>query len=258
MTLITEEYKTDEFRAFVKDLIRNDIREMVRSEVVSLSRELPKTTLEAVVLQQLLDNVKKQGDAITGLKEELRDTREEMDRRFEQVDHRFEQVDRRFEQVDRRFEQVDHRFEQVDHRFDAMDQNFADLKSWVGTVVGGFQNRAGANLEEMVAGTLRLALNRKDIRSDSIKLRKKFVDADGVIGLKGRRYETDVLAEGDSLLVFEVKSLCDLEMAERFADKVELVRHLHPDKEVDGALIALEPRQKVLDYCAKKQIAVVS
>jgi hypothetical protein len=138
-----------------------------------------------------------------------------------------------------------------------MDQSFADLKSWVGTVVGGFQNRAGKNLEEMVAGTLRLALGRKDIRSDSIRLRKKFVDTDGVIGLKGRRYETDILAEGNSLLVFEVKSLCDLEMAERFADKVELVKYLHPDRDVGGALIALEPDPEVVDYCREKQIAVV-
>ncbi len=222
MSLRVEDYKTEEFVSFIRGL--------VRTELVSLSHEIPKTTLEAVVLQQLLDNVKKQGDAIVGLKEELGDTREKMDQRFEQVDQ----------------------------RFDTIDQNFVDLKSWVGTVVGGFQNRAGKNLEFMVAGTLRLALKRKDIRPDSIKLRKKFLDTDGVIGLKGRRYETDILAEGDSLLVFEVKSLCDLEMAERFADKVDLVRHLRPDSEVSGALIALEPDPEVLDYCAGKQIAVVS
>ncbi len=54
MSLITEEYETDEFKVFLKDLIRNDIREMVRTELVSLSRELPKTTLEAVVCNNCL------------------------------------------------------------------------------------------------------------------------------------------------------------------------------------------------------------
>jgi hypothetical protein len=63
MPLITEDYKTDEFKSFLKELIRSDIREMVRTEIVSLSREVPKTTLEAVILQQLLDSVKKQGEA---------------------------------------------------------------------------------------------------------------------------------------------------------------------------------------------------
>jgi len=50
-----ENYKNDEFAAFIKELIRNDIREMV-----SLSRDLPKTTLEAVILQYMIDKMKKQ------------------------------------------------------------------------------------------------------------------------------------------------------------------------------------------------------
>ncbi len=59
-------------------------------------------------------------------------------------------------------------------------------------------------------------------------------------------------------MVFEVKSYCDMEMAERFADKVGLVRHLHPDKRVDAALIVLEPFPEVLNFCRENQIAVVS
>jgi len=60
-----ENYKNDEFAAFIKELIRkelirNDIREMVRTEIVSLSRDLPPTTLEAVILQQMIDKMKKQ------------------------------------------------------------------------------------------------------------------------------------------------------------------------------------------------------
>ena len=222
MSLRTEDYRSEEFAGFM--------REMIRTELVSLSRELPKTTLEAVILQQLLDNVKDHGNAIIGLTEELADTRKEMNERFGQVDQRFEQV----------------------------DQKFDDLKSWVGTVVGRFQNRGGKNLETMTAGTLRLALKRKDIDPESIRLRQKIRDTDGIIGLKGRRYEVDIFAEGDSLLVFEVKSYCDLEMGERFADKVGLVRHLYPDKRVDGALIVLEPFPELLNFCRENQIAVVS
>jgi hypothetical protein len=57
-----ENYKNDEFAAFIKELIRNelirnDIREMIRTEIVSLSRDLPKTTLEAVILQYLSEKI---------------------------------------------------------------------------------------------------------------------------------------------------------------------------------------------------------
>ena len=39
-------------------------------------------------------------------------------------------------------------------------------------VVGGFQRRAGRELEDAIAGTLRLALKR-DIKPENITMRKK-------------------------------------------------------------------------------------
>jgi len=232
-----ENYKNDEFAAFIKELIRNDIREMIRTEIVSLSRDLPPTTLEAVILQQMIDKMKKQDEAIGDLREEVRAG---------------------FRRTDERFEQVDQRFEQVNQNIGDIKRNFDDLKSWVGVVVGRFQNRAGKSLEDMAAGTLRLALKRKDIDPSSIKLRQKIADAEGIIGPKGRVYEVDILAEGNSLLVFEVKSYCDLEMAERFADKVMLMRHLYSDKLTDAALIVLEPAAEILEYCRNLMISVVN
>jgi hypothetical protein len=145
----------------------------------------------------------------------------------------------------------------ADEQFGEIRQSFSDLKSWGETIVGGFQNRAGRKLENMVAGTLRLALNRKDIDPSSIRLRQKIKDNDGIIGLKGRSYEIDILADGDSLLVFEIKSMCNMEMAERFADKVTLIKQLYPDNKVSGALVSLESDPKVIGYCRKHDIAVV-
>jgi len=225
-----ENYKNDEFAAFIKELIRNDIREMIRTEIVSLSRDLPPTTLEAVILQQMIDKMKKQDEAIGDLRDEVRAG----------------------------FIRTDERFEQVNQNIGDIKRSFDDLKSWVGVVVGRFQNRAGKSLEDMAAGTLRLALKRKDIDPSSIKLRQKIADAEGIIGPKGRVYEVDILAEGNSLLVFEVKSYCDLEMAERFADKVMLMRHLYSDKLTDAALIVLEPAAEILEYCRNLMISVVN
>ncbi len=250
-----ENYKNDEFAAFIKELVRNDIKEMVRSEIAALTRDLPATTLEALILQQMIDKIKKQDEAIGDLREEMRAGFRRSEERFEKIETGL--ADTRKE-MNERFEQVDQRFEQVDGRFDDMGRRFDDLKSWVGVVVGRFQNRAGKSLEDMAAGTLRLALKRKDIDPGSIKLRQKIADAEGIIGPKGRVYEADILAEGNSLLVFEVKSYCDLEMAERFADKVMLMRHLYPDKTTDSALIVLEPAAEVLEYCRDHGISVVN
>lgn len=248
MSLNLENYRSDEFAVFIKELIRKDIKEMVRDEIAGLSRDIPQTTLEAVILQQMIDKMKKQDEAISDLREEVRAG-------FRRTDERFEQVE---EEMRAGFRRTDERFEQVDKRFEDMNRNFDDLKSWVGVVVGRFQNRAGRSLEDMAAGTLRLVLKRKDIDPGSIKLRQKIADPEGLIGPKDRSYEADILAEGNSLLVFEVKSYCDLEMAERFADKVMLVRHLNPDKTTDAALIVLEPGAEVLEYCRKYGISAVS
>lgn len=59
-------------------------------------------------------------------------------------------------------------------RFDKVDSNFNDLKDWIGIVVGGFQRRAGRNLEDAVAGTLRIALG-KDVKPENITRTKNSV-----------------------------------------------------------------------------------
>jgi len=182
---------------------------------------------------------------------------ERIDQRFEQVDRRFEQMDRRFEQVDRRFEQVDRRFEQVDRRFDQLDQKMDDLRDWVQLVVGRFQVRAGRKLEDVVAGTLRLALKRPDISPDRIQLRQKLVDETGLIGPAGRSYEVDILADDGQITVFEVKSVCEAEDVDRLYDKMTLVRALHPDRKVECVMVALGAEEEAKARCAEYNIPLV-
>ena len=68
------------------------------------------------------------------------------------------------EKSDERFEQILQELrafrEDTDRKFDEMGGDFKDLKDWVGIVVGGFQRRAGRSIEDAVAGTLRIALDR--------------------------------------------------------------------------------------------------
>ena len=138
-----------------------------------------------------------------------------------------------------------------DERFDQMDQRFSDLRDWVEMIVGRFQTRSGRKLEDVVAGTMRLVLGRDDILSENVRLRQPIEDVDGMIGPSERRYEVDILVYNSTLLVFEVKSVCEVEDVDRFADKVALMRTLHPDKIVDGVIVTMAPLNEVETRCVE-------
>lgn len=139
---------------------------------------------------------------------------------------------------------------EVNDRLDRMGQQFSDLRDWVEMIVGRFQTRSGRKLEDVVAGTMRLVLGRDDVLSEHVRLRQPLEDAEGMIGPAGRRYEVDILVHNSALLVFEVKSVCELEDVDRFADKVALMRTLHPEKVVDGVIVTMAPLNQVEERCA--------
>ena len=157
--------------------------------------------------------------------------------------------------TNRRFEEVNRRFEAVDKRFDKVDSNIENLKDWVGTVVGGFQRRAGKSLEDVVAGTLRIALG-KDVKPENIILRKKIKDDDGMIGRPGRKYEIDICVTNEEYMVFEIKSYAKPDEIDNFNEKAELVKKKLGRKEVVKVLITLEKHPSVVKQCEKLGILV--
>ena len=212
---------------------------------------------------------------------EIEKSREESNRRFEAMDRRFEEAreesNRRFEVVDRRFEAMDRRFEEAreesNKRFETVDRRFEELifvigkikedvknhEDFVNIIVGGFQRRAGRSLENMVAGTLRYALDRGDITSDNLKLREKVKDTRGMLGKKDREYEYDILLSKGKDIVFEIKSCPDKEDIERFADKCELIiKEKCPDKnKIEKVLVTLDKSSEVVETCAENDIILV-
>jgi hypothetical protein len=221
--------------------LRTEIYEIISDEFVRRS--------------EFYEYMKKSDERFERLLQELRAFREDTNRRFEAVDKRFEAVDKRFEAVDKRFEAVDKRFEEVYRRFDKVDRDSKDLKDWVGIVVGGFQRRAGRSLEDAVAGTLRIALGR-EVKPENITMRKKIMDDEGMIGLKGRSYEIDLCLTNTESLIFEIKSYAEEEDIERFNDKAELVKKKLGLKKVEKALITLEKHPSVVKLCDKLGILV--
>jgi len=145
--------------------------------------------------------------------------------------------------------------EDTDRKFDEMGGDFKDLKDWVGIVVGGFQRRAGRNLEDAVAGTLRIALG-KDVKPGNIRMRQKIQDDEGMIGPKGRSYEIDLCVTNTECLIFEIKSYAEEEDIERFNDKAELALKKWDLKNMKKVLITLEKRPLVVELCDKFGIQV--
>ncbi len=192
----------------------------------------------------------------------------QIDQRFEQIDQRFEQVDQRFVQVDQRFDQVDQRFVEVDQRFDRLedklDQSVAELrgeirglKDWMELNVGGFQTKAGRRLENVVAGAFCYGLQRSDIQPHQVQLRQKITDVEGVVFRPGKTREVDLIALGEEVLVFEVKATADADDIDDLSDKVQLMRHLHPGKKVEGILVMLGAERDHRDLCAKHGLTLI-
>jgi hypothetical protein len=176
---------------------------------------------------------------------------------------------RRFEQVTVEMQtlrtDLTHRMDDLSsdltHRMDDLSSDLThrmeNLRDWVELIVGRLQTRSGKRLEDVVAGALRLALKRPDIVPDKLRLRQKFVDVEGKVGRPGKTYEVDIVAEDGRWLVVEVTSVSEWEDVDRLAEKVELVRALHPHVKVEGVLVTLEPEEEVRKQCQALGVTLV-
>jgi len=184
---------------------------------------------------------------------------QQVDGHLQQVDGHLQQVDGHLQQVDGHLEGVDEHLEGVDARFDQIDRTIADLRDWVEVNVGGLQRRSGRKLEDVVAGALRVALERPDIRPDQLRLRQRMVDETGIVGLPGQKrpFEVDILAQDGQITVFEVKSYCEWEDIDRLADKVKFIGQANPGVKVEGIMIAMSIGDDVRERCTELGITLV-
>ncbi|MDY0096214.1 MAG: hypothetical protein RBT80_26260, partial [Candidatus Vecturithrix sp.] len=242
-----------------------EIKEYVLRELPRVLEQDPKF---ATFIEGILSEKFPTRDEFARLLNEMREFREESRKHFEVTENRFEQVDQRFEQVDQRFEQIDQRFGQVEQRLGHVEigmggleqemqslrtdltQQMSDLRTqlvqrmdglqnWVEMITGGFQDRAGRSLEEVVAGAFVFGLKRPDVKPEHVRLRQKIYDPDGLVFKAGKQKEVDIIALNGEFLVFEVKSGSKVGDVDDFADKVELIRLQNPDKRVSGVFISL-------------------
>jgi hypothetical protein len=123
--------------------------------------------------------------------------------------------------------------------------------------VGGFQARAGTRLEDVVAGAFCFGLGRRDIQPEQVRLRQKITDLQGVVFRRGKTREVDLIALGEEILVFEVKTTADADDIDDLGDKVALMRHLHPGRKVAGVLVMLGSEREHRQWCAEKGLTLI-
>jgi len=214
---------------------------------LSLAREREEEQHILSILPMLLKKNKQFRGELYGILTETFATKDDLRQILEEMRLSREETNKRFDAMDKRFDIM-----QQD-----MDRRFDDQKDWVGTVVGGFQRRAGRSLEDAVAGTLRFALKRNDIKPESLKMREKILDDEGLIGPKGRRYEIDLYGCNGESIIFEVKSYAEEEDVFRFNDKAELAMQklglVNPTK----VFVTLEKSRDMVKACEEVGIEVV-
>lgn len=244
------------FVVFLEGLISEKFPK--RDEFARLLDELERSRAEN---RQEFARVDQRFDRVEGevreVKGNLADFRRETHERFEQVDQRFEQVDQRFEAADQRFEKVEQRLGKVEQSIIDLTREVRGLRDWMELNVGGFQNRAGRRLEDVVAGAFCYGLHRDDIHPEDVRLRQTLEDTQGLVWRPGRKREVDIIVLGSEILVFEVKSTADRDDIEDLAEKVTLVQHLYPGRKVEGVLVMLGAEKDHRQLCQANGLKLI-
>ncbi|MCS7221732.1 MAG: hypothetical protein N0A15_10625 [Anaerolineae bacterium] len=238
-------------------LSEQELDEIKRYVLRELPRVLEQDPQFVLFIEGIISEKFPRRDEFARLLEEFTSFRQEQRESFQRVDQRFEQIDRRFEAIDRRFEQMNQRLEKVEQRLGELSQEMRDLRDWVELIAGRLRTRVGRSLEDIVAGALRLGLQRPDIDPQNVKLRQRISDPTGLVFKAGKQKEADLIARDGELLVFEVKSAPDVDDVDELADKTELVRLQNPDKRVTGILIAVGAEADVRQRCQEREVLLI-
>ena len=224
-----------------------ELQRLEREILEKLPRLLEEDGHFRVVIEGILAEKFPRRDEFRALVEEVKALRIESERRFEALQ----------EQIEASRQESNRRFEAMDRRFEEEYQYHRDLKYSIELQLGDFQRRGGHMLKYMVAATLRLALDRRDIRTDGLVFRKKIEDASGMIGLPGKEYELDMWVYGDTVIFFKIKSVPEVEDVERFAEKCRLAGSLLGYAKYEKVIVSLDKAWEIVDACRKWGVRLV-
>jgi hypothetical protein len=188
--------------------------------------------------------------------------RKETERRFdalrEEMNQRFEQVDQRLDKQHQDILDVKRRVIKLESTVDRMDEKITRFDLRLNMLAGTLGTEKGQMLEEVFASALSYGLKNPDIKPESIQLRQKFVDTEGIVFLrKGKHIEVDIIAENGKLTVFEVKATPTIGDVDIFAMKVKLIQLQNPDQQVHGIIISPWANEEVKQCCTEYDLALL-
>ena len=232
------------------------------------------------------------------LHEEVKQLRDDMDQRFEllqaEMNRRFEENEKRFElrqaEMNRRFEENEKRFEllreeikqlredmnlrfeeekrerldtkrrliKVEAAITRFEEKITQFDAWLKVVTENVGDKRGQDAELLFALGLNYGLKRSDIKPETIQLRQKFMDEEGIVfPKKGKHIEVDILAENGKLSVFEVKITAIATDVVTFARKVQLIQHQNQHQQVSGIFISPEASEEIKQCCTEYDLTFV-
>jgi hypothetical protein len=240
-------------RAIIKPVTARQQAEELLAQLPALLAEVPELRRR---LYLVLDEHYVTRDEMKQVLDEIRELRAQGNRIAEEQ-RRIAEEQRRIAEEQRRLaEELRALREDTNRRFDEAAERDRDTRDWVGVVVGGFQVRAGRCLEDAVAGALRVALGRKHLDAESVKLRQRVVDTVGRIGPAGRSYEYDILVTNGRACIFEVKSTAKVEEVDRFADICGLVAMELDLVDPEPVIITLAKTPELAERCRERGVVL--
>ncbi|OQY44301.1 MAG: hypothetical protein B6242_13020 [Anaerolineaceae bacterium 4572_78] len=193
-------------------------------------------------------------DEFARLLDEVKLLREDTNRRFEQMQ---EQIDRRFEEARQERLYMRRDIAKIQAGQVNIIKRLDHQEAWFKVILGEGRRDKGKDSEDLFAVGLSYGLKNPDITSETIRLRQKLVDTDGLVFKKGYETEVDIIAEDGKLIVFEVKTTARPGDVGIFALKVELVTHQNPDKKVEGVLISVAAEPEIRERCHQYNLRLV-
>ena len=203
----------------------------------------------AIGYKEILDRIAKVEEDMNARFLELR---KEMNERFAKVEERFasmqEEMDKRFlelrKEMNERFAKVDERFAKVDERFAKVEEDIRDLRKDLNDLrrdmqegfkrhdrliqelsisIGSLGRRTGKDMERLILNIYRDQLMQRGIDKDKA-MRFEYIDKEGLYGLKGKRYEFDIIVSNSHADILEVKSRVAEDDVVTFYEKVNSIK----------------------------------
>ncbi len=143
--------------------------------------------------------------------EEMAKLRQDMQEGFKRHDEEFKRV---WESIEKLRQDMLEGFRRHDKRLDELTVS-----------IGSLGNRMGRDMEKMVLNIYRDQLTQLGIDEDKA-LRFEYIDREGLYGLKGKRYEFDVVLTNSHIDIMEVKSHADEDDIVTFYEKVNSIRQV--------------------------------